>query len=86
MSRTPYDATKMGDTALSPPIYACKYCGTRCLSWGVLGPYRRLFSACGVVHECRRGAEKEKRCACEGFGDFTIPIEHYNDHRFERRA
>ncbi len=80
--KTPvYNATAAGDTAVSPPIYSCKYCDKRYLSWGVLGAYRRLFEAPGVLHNCLP-PKKEYRSACDGFGDFSIPIEHYNDHRY----
>lgn len=79
-------ATKMSDGEFSAPIYACKYCDKQYLSWGGHDSHRRLFEAPDKLHECRRAAEKEQRCACCGFGDFTIPIEHYTDHRFERKT
>lgn len=70
-----YDATKMGDTATSEHIYSCRKCGKHYLAWGAYGPHRRLFEAPGVLHDCPMPVRQ--RCACEGFGDFTIGVEHY---------
>lgn len=69
------NATKMGDTATSEYIYSCRKCGKHYLAWGVHGPHRRLFEAPGVLHNCPMPVRQ--RCACEGFGDFTIGVEHY---------
>lgn len=76
------NATEMGDIEFSKPIYACRKCGKKFLSWGALGPHRRLFESPGVVHDCPMPVKK--RCACDGFGDFTIGVEHYNDPRTNR--
>lgn len=82
-----YNASAMGDTRRSPYKYVCKFCGMKNLSWGVLGEHRRLFESLMVVHDCNgRYKNVHKHCACSGFTDFEIPIEHYNDPRYERKT
>lgn len=84
-SSAPYRPKLLGDTQRSPYKYECKFCGMKKLAWGMHGEHRRLFESLLVVHECTGRIDRTRKvCNCSGFADFELPVELYNDHRFNK--